>query len=439
MAKRPVTIYQASEAAGLRFDKPTACNFGNGLYLHVAGNARAWFTPYDVPKARLRPGQKRKINRYWIGKLADVPFTKAIGICTAVRDDIKQGIYPEDTGRMTGKPKGGGITFKEYALDRIKHWKQRKNKKDAEGQLNQIDNHCGKINKLGLDDISVALVCHGVLEPLNNRSAMQEEVRRFIRRVLGAAIRTGLRRNKENPADPLIVRDVLGEPWKKPGQIRGPMKALDYPDMPEFMAELRAIKDQSARALEALILSNLRTTPVRFLHIDHLDFDKNNPKWTVPVALMKVDDDGKNFALPMVPRLVDVLQQQIAYLRETFDSEKIGLLFPGDPDQVDDPLLTPISENTMRDVVVKKLKRKATPHGFRASFDTWALNQLQSDGVTKRFNEDAIEYCMAHNPGNKVKRAYRRDQLWKPRVAIMNEWATFIDPTKKRAPLRAVA
>lgn len=432
-------IYRANEAATLRFKKPTVCNFGNGLYLHVSGNARAWFTPYDVPKERLLPGQKRKINRHWIGKLDDTPFAKAIGICTTVREDIKQGVYPEETGHGRGRRKGGSVTFKEYALDRLAHWKPRKNKKDAEGQVNQIDNHCGKINHRGLDDISVANVCHGVLEPLNDRSAMQEEVRRFICRVLAAAIASGKRRNKENPAALPTVRSVLGEPWKKPGRIRGPMKALDYPEMPKFMNELRAIGGQTPRALEALILSNLRTAPVRFLHIDHLDFDTSDPKWTVPVTLMKVDDDGHDFVLPMVPRLVDVLKQQIAYLRKTFNGADIGLLFPGDPDQMDDPLTMPISENTMRNLVVKKLKRKATPHGFRATFDTWALNQLQDDEITKRFNEDAIEYCMTHNPGDKVKRAYRRNKLWKPRVAIMNEWAKFIDPTKKREPLRVVA
>ena len=101
------------------------------------------------------------------------------------------------------------------------------------------------------------------------------------------------------------------------------------------MFELRAIKSQSARALEALILSNLRTNAVRYLHIDHLDLDgraddplRPGPKWTVPNDLMKVDDDGHPFILPMVQRLVDVLKEQIAYLEETFSGQPVGLLWP---------------------------------------------------------------------------------------------------------------
>ncbi|MGL3111780.1 hypothetical protein [Bradyrhizobium sp. BR 1432] len=101
------------------------------------------------------------------------------------------------------------------------------------------------------------------------------------------------------------------------------------------MVELRAIKSQSARALEALILSNLRTNAVRYLHIDHLDLEggaddplRPGPKWTVPNDLMKVDDDGHPFILPMVPRLVAVLKEQIAYLQETFPASRSGCCGP---------------------------------------------------------------------------------------------------------------
>jgi len=212
------------------------------------------------------------------------------------------------------------------------------------------------------------------------------------------------------------------------------MKHITPEDMPAFMAELRAINSPSRRALEALILSGLRTNPVRYLRLEHLDFAK--AKWTVPAALMKVDDDGKPFELPMSTRLIAVLKQQIAYVEDTFEQSPISLLWPGDPNQVD-PLKQPISENTMRDLLVKRMGYNATPHGFRASFKTWAENQLQDDGETMKFNPAAIEYCLAHNPGDKVERAYRRNQLWKPRVAIMNAWSGFLSPPK--ATLRVVA
>jgi hypothetical protein len=54
-----------------------------------------------------------------------------------------------------------------------------------------------------------------------------------------------------------------------------------------------------------------------------------------------------------------------------------------------------------------------------------------------KFNPDAIGYCMAHNPGDKVKRAYRRNRLWKPRMGIMNAWERHL--ARPRPQLKAVA
>ena len=86
---------------------------------------------------------------------------------------------------------------------------------------------------------------------------------------------------------------------------------------------------------------------------------------------------------------------------------------------------------------VRAMKKNATPHGMRATFQTWAENELQDDGETMKFNPDAIGYCMAHNPGDKVKRAYRRNRLWKPRMGIMNAWERHL--ARPRPQLKAVA
>jgi hypothetical protein len=112
-------------------------------------------------------------------------------------------------------------------------------------------------------------------------------------------------------------------------------------------------------------------------------------------------------------------------------------LWPGDASQLKNPFEQPISENTMRDLLVDTLKKNAPPHGMRATFQTWAENELQDDGETMKFNPDAIGYCMAHNPGDKVKRAYRRNQLWKPRMGIMKAWERHL--ARPRPQLKAVA
>jgi integrase len=416
----------------------------NGLQLLVVGDSRLWYSPWEVPTHLLKPGQKRAIKRVPLGSAHDVSYTVAVNSHLKIHEDIGRGKYPGASLKGVGRRKSGP-TFESYGTPLVKNWAaKRKNEKDKRGYLKIIPMYCAAINPLPIEAIGTTQVLD-VLRPMWDKTpTMAEEVRALIARVIDAAGREELR-PKNEPASRAAIVAVLGEPKKRPPGARGgPMPALKYRDMPTFMTELRAIKTQSSRAMEALILSNLRTNPVRYLHIDHLDFvgdddpDRPGPKWTVPNALMKVDDDEQDFVLPMVPRLVEVLQEQIAYLKETFPGKPVGLLFPGvDRETGQVTFDKPISENTMRDLVVWTMKRKATPHGFRATFQTWAENQLQDDEETAKFNPDAIGYCMAHNPGDEVKRRYRRDRLWKPRVGIHTAWARFIGKTP--AKLRAVA
>jgi integrase len=415
------------DGRGGRKQKPYT--FEHGLLLLVCGESRLWYSPWEVPKEMLRENQKRLTRREALGSAQDIAFKAALSAHLKIRDNIRRGKYPQISARGAGR-RARGETFEAYGTRVVAGWAaKRKNTKDAEGMKRIIPNYCRGINKLPIETIGTPDVLD-VLRPIwDTKPAMAEEVRALIARVLKSAAHEQLR-PAGDPANVEAVRAVLGVQTKKKGHIRGPMKHIEPHDMPAFMAELRAIKTQTSRALEALILSNLRTNPVRFLHIDHLDFDGNKndplrpgPKWTVPAELMKVDDDGQPFVLPMCPRLVAVLKEQIAYLKETFPGQPIGLLWPGvERDTGKVTFDRPISENTMRDLLVYTLKRNATPHGFRASFQTWAENELLDDGETMKFNPDAIGYCMAHNTGNKVKRAYRRNRLWKPRIGIHAAW-----------------
>ena len=410
--------------------------------LLVTGNSRLFYSQWEKPKHMLKVSQKRQPKLTPLGSVEDFSYSAALAAHLKLQDDIKQGIYPEAT-KGVGRRKTGP-TFETYGTKVVAGWAdKRKNAKDAAGMKRIIPIYCTAINNLPIEKIGTPEVLD-VMRPIwDAKPAMAEEVRALVARVLKAAAREELR-PMGDPASVEAIVAVLGKPVKKRGRIRGPMKALKGEKMPEFMVELRAIKSQSARALEALILFNLRTNAVRYLHIDHLDLEggaddplRPGPKWTVPNDLMKVDDDGHPFILPMVPRLVAVLKEQIAYLQETFPGQPVGLLWPGDASQLKNPFEQPISENTMRDLLVDTLKKNATPHGMRATFQTWAENELQDDGETMKFNPDAIGYCMAHNPGDKVKRAYRRNRLWKPRMGIMNAWERHL--ARPRPQLKAVA
>jgi integrase len=70
-----------------------------------------------------------------------------------------------------------------------------------------------------------------------------------------------------------------------------------------------------------------------------------------------------------------------------------------------------------------------TVHGFRATFKTWADEEMT-------FSNEAVEFCLAHVPGDEAEKAYRRGSMLKKREQIMATWAAFC--TKPRAKVISI-
>ena len=95
------------------------------------------------------------------------------------------------------------------------------------------------------------------------------------------------------------------------------------------------------------------------------------------------------------------------------------LSVPGKPDDIVFPAANggTLSDMTLTKVL-RDMKVDAVPHGFRSTFRDWAAER------TEHANELA-EMALAHAVGSKVEAAYRRGDLFKRRVALMNDWAAF--------------
>jgi len=65
-------------------------------------------------------------------------------------------------------------------------------------------------------------------------------------------------------------------------------------------------------------------------------------------------------------------------------------------------------------------KDKATVHGFRASFRTWAGEQTD-------FPREIIEMCLAHTIGNAVEQSYWHGDPLEKRRKLMEAWASYCD------------
>ena len=88
---------------------------------------------------------------------------------------------------------------------------------------------------------------------------------------------------------------------------RGSHPSLPYTLMAAFMADLRARDAVAARALEFLILTNVRTDAVLKAAWDEFDLDQ--ALWTVPLANLKDRMHRKEgFRVPLVARAVEIVR-----------------------------------------------------------------------------------------------------------------------------------
>ena len=80
----------------------------------------------------------------------------------------------------------------------------------------------------------------------------------------------------------------------------------------------------------------------------------------------------------------------------------------------------PLSDMTLTKVLRDTgLADRATVHGFRTAFRTWASEKTNADHAV-------MELCLAHHVGTAVERAYARSDLLAKRRRLMDQWAVFV-------------
>ena len=238
-----------------------------------------------------------------------------------------------------------------------------------------------------------------VLEPIwSTTPVLAPLVRARIESVLDWATVRGYR-SGENPAR-----------WKGhlkhllPAQSRihtvAHFSSLPYAEMPDFVTELRAIPDLSARALEFTILTAARTGEVigaRWSEIEACT-------WTVPASRMKGRHEHK---IPLSAPAVKIIERQRQVRENDF-------VFPG-------MRRHGLSRATM-DNLLTRMGRDITVHGFRSTFRDWAAE-------TTPYPNHVVEMALAHKIGSAVEAAYRRGDLFEKRRQLMNDWARYCEPT----------
>lgn len=178
------------------------------------------------------------------------------------------------------------------------------------------------------------------------------------------------------------------------------ISALHWSDIPEFYESLNE-QTVTHLALRLLILNGVRSRPLRFLELDHL----NGDTWTIPGQLMKGTADAiADFRVPLSDEARKVIEQAKPLARD-------GFLFPSVRKGV-------ISDATM----ARHMERRgmeARPHGFRSSLRDWIAEATDA-------RHEVAETVLAHKVGTTVERSYRRTDYLEERRILMQRWADHV-------------
>ena len=370
---------------------------GDGLHLVVSETGRKkWVLRYQVGGVRRDKG---------LGPYPDVGLKDARSRAAADRALIIKGVDPIEERRSARKAAKSVPTFGDIARFVIvdAQSKSTNARCATSGSATPARRYSGPPWRGPVHEITTVEVA-AVLQPVwRTKPEVARKLYPAIRRVFERA-RIVLRDEHgiNMPNNPARWEDLKAMGFETPAQLgRSVTASLPLNQMAEFTAYLRARDAVAARALEFLILTNVRTDAVLKATWDRLDL--NQAVWTVPLVNLK---DRKHrtegFRVPLVERAVEIVRQ----MRQ---GQVSGYVFPGQAHG------KPLSNMALL-TLLKRMNagekkwldpasgRPITAHGFRATFRTWAEE-------VATVSHAVVEQAMGHQVGTQVERAYRRTDV----------------------------
>jgi len=366
-----------------------------GLHLQISSRkAKSWILRTVV-------GSKRR--DIGLGAYPTVSLTKARDKARELKDQIREGQDPvlvrrEIRASLVAK-QASTISFAEAArrfLDvKGDEWRSAKHRAQWKSTL---DAHAKLLASMRVSDIRTEHVLQ-VLEPIwKELTETAARVRQRIETILDWAAVRGYR-SGENPAR-----------WKgnfehllpKPGKIAKARhyKAIPLSQMGRFMHELRQREGISARALEFVVLTAVRSGEARGARWAEIDL--SDAIWTVPGGRTKA---GREHRVPLSKPAIELLES----IRPANAKQGDWVFAAMHGKSLSAMSLT---------AVMRRMKVDAVPHGLRSTFRDWAAERTS-------YPCEIAEMALARAIANKAQSAYHRGDLLAKRRRMMEEWATF--------------
>lgn len=194
--------------------------------------------------------------------------------------------------------------------------------------------------------------------------------------------------------------------------------AVPYVIVGDFISKLRQNHSMSAKALEFLILTAVRSGSVRMAEWSEFDLDKK--LWVIPAEHTKARQEHR---VPLQPQAIKLLKSLpvMAGTNIVFASPTGKAL----SDMALSQLMRGMRER-------EELTVEAVPHGFRSTFRDWAAEQTN-------YPDEMRKIASGHTVSDAVKEAYQRTDLLEKRRRLMNDWAKFLDQASASSSTKVVS
>lgn len=382
---------------------------GNCLYLQVAkprrrgerNGGRSWIVRYHAPDTG-------KVREMGLGPLLNVSLEAAREKTAAAHSLIKSGVDPLEDRNSKRAVFSKTRTFGDYAEHYCKTvLTGLKNPKHRAQWESTLKTYCKPMWKKLLHTITMDDVFACIDPVWDEKTVTAKRLRGRIENVLSAAKVDGYR----DGLNPARWQDNLAPKFKNRKQkAKKHHAAVPFEEMPAFMVELQKLKSTSARALEFVILTAVRTGEARKATWNEIDFEEKT--WTIPAGHMKKTkqtDEPEDHCVPLCSRALVILQS----------------LKPGEPDE---PIFKvtrdartrgkQLSDQALLEVV-RGIREGFTTHGMRSSFRDWV-------GEVTNYPSDLGELALAHKIKNATEAAYRRRKGLDKRRPMMADWASYL-------------
>lgn len=364
---------------------------GNGLYLFVQpSGAKSWLL------RTLVQGTRRDIG---LGSVRLVSLAEARDEAQRLRK-VARGQGDPLAERQRPSIPTFAAAARRYHAELVPSFKNVKHGQQWLSSLGPFLAACGakRVDAVTTADVLAAISPRWLTHP-ETSSRILQRVRAIFEWCAAHGYRTG-----DNPTHGLTK--VLP---KQPKAVRH-QPALPYPEVPAF---LRALSQSDAGAmvqlaLEFLVLSCGRTVETLGARWEEIDLGVQT--WTVPGVRMK---GGVSHRVPLASRCLAILERAQAL------SAGSPYIFPNPRTQrpfSNMAFLMVTRRMTAQQIFVPS--QPYVPHGFRASYRTWAEERTHVP-------HEVREAVLAHKNLSKTEAAYNRTDLFEQRRGLMETWAAF--------------